>query len=299
MALYTYTLVTAAYNEEKNIEKTIRSVVSQSLLPREWLIVSDGSTDKTDAIVHSYREKYKFISFLRIPGEDKHSFASKVYALNTGIEKIDVELSDFIGILDADVSFGEHYFSDIIRRFNDSPKLGIAGGNIVESINGSLKKVIKSINSVAGAVQLYRRECFTQTGPFLPLEYGGEDAAKEIMARMKGWEVRTFPEIEVSHHGFVGGGKFYRNRYRRGIQYFLLGYHPLFHFARCIFRVRERPVFTGSLVEMIGYIYAKAKFSKSGLPADVVRFLRSEQMERLKEVLKPFGSKSVKDQVVY
>jgi len=49
-----YTLITPARNEEAHIEKTIRSVVSQTVLPEKWVIVSDGSTDRTDEIVHKY-----------------------------------------------------------------------------------------------------------------------------------------------------------------------------------------------------------------------------------------------------
>ena len=50
-----YVLMTAAYNEEATIEKAIESELSQTLLPQRWDIVSDGSVDRTDEIVHKYR----------------------------------------------------------------------------------------------------------------------------------------------------------------------------------------------------------------------------------------------------
>jgi hypothetical protein len=37
-----YVLVTPARNEERFIEKTIRSVIVQTVLPKKWIIVSDG-----------------------------------------------------------------------------------------------------------------------------------------------------------------------------------------------------------------------------------------------------------------
>ena len=43
-----YALVTAAYNEEKIIEQVIQSIANQSLLPQKWIIVSDGSSDRTN-----------------------------------------------------------------------------------------------------------------------------------------------------------------------------------------------------------------------------------------------------------
>ncbi|MCK4830926.1 glycosyltransferase family 2 protein, partial [bacterium] len=50
----TYVLITPARNEEDYIEKTIQSVISQTILPAKWVIVSDGSTDLTDEIVEKY-----------------------------------------------------------------------------------------------------------------------------------------------------------------------------------------------------------------------------------------------------
>ncbi len=299
MSTSTYILVTAAYNEEKNIEKTITSVVSQSILPYEWIIVSDGSTDTTDQIIKSFVKKYKFIKYLRIPGENKHSFASKVFALQAGIEKLARKKYDYIGILDADVSFMNNYFEEILKRFVANPRLGIAGGNIIEYLNGQYLKRIKSLNSVAGAVQLYRKSCFVETGPFLPLEYGGEDAVKEIIARMKGWEVRTIPDIEVIHHGFVGGKNSYRNRYRTGIQHNLIGYHPVFYFFRCLLRLKERPVVIGSIVELFGFLNASIKYKEKKLPGDVVAFLRAEQMKRLKGLIRFSKVTTIKDQITY
>ena len=59
-----YVLMTAAYNEEAFIEKTITSVLEQTLLPKKWVIVSDNSTDGTDAIIDRYAKQHAlFISY--------------------------------------------------------------------------------------------------------------------------------------------------------------------------------------------------------------------------------------------
>ena len=42
-----YVLITPARNEEAFIEKTIESMIRQTVLPMKWVIVDDGSTDKT------------------------------------------------------------------------------------------------------------------------------------------------------------------------------------------------------------------------------------------------------------
>src|ERR1700733_2460688 len=79
-----YVLLTAAYNEEANIRKTIESVLSQTVLPKRWVIVSDGSVDRTDEIVAKFAEKHSFIRFVRRSRPAGRSFGSKVIALRTG-----------------------------------------------------------------------------------------------------------------------------------------------------------------------------------------------------------------------
>ena len=59
-----YIIITSAYNEEQHIEQTIKSVIKQTILPAEWIIVNDGSTDKTESIIKDYANKYKFIRLL-------------------------------------------------------------------------------------------------------------------------------------------------------------------------------------------------------------------------------------------
>ena len=171
----------------------------------------------------------------------------------------------------------------MIELFLKNKQLGIVGGNIVEFVENKKFRRIKTFNSVAGGIHFYRRECFEQTGGFLPLKFGGEDAAIEIEARMNGWEVRTFPEFEVLHYGYVGGGagNRYKARFNRGIMFYQLGYHPLFHLTRCLYRIKEKPYITGSIIEFYAYIYAKFKFKKHMISNKVVKYLRKEQLNRM------------------
>ena len=50
MSLNSYVLITPARNEDSYIEKTIESVICQTLLPDKWVIVSDASTDRTGEV---------------------------------------------------------------------------------------------------------------------------------------------------------------------------------------------------------------------------------------------------------
>jgi biofilm PGA synthesis N-glycosyltransferase PgaC len=284
MSSDTFVLVSAAYNEEKNIKKTIESVIRQTALPSEWIIVSDGSSDGTDDIIKQYSSAIDFIRFFRVDRAAGHNFGSKVRAINLGISKITVHDYAYIGILDTDISFGPDYFSRMLNGFTHNPNLGIAGGNIIQDINGKLERRSKSLNSVAGAVQLFRRDCFADTDGFIPMEYGGEDAAIEITARMKGWKVKTFPDIEVTHYGFVGRGYGSRinARYRFGERCFSLGYHFIFELARALLHVFQKPFLVGSIAEIMGFMKAKEQIGSPRLGTEVVQYLRKEQLGRLR-----------------
>ena len=62
-----YILITPARNEAQFIEKTILSVVAQTIRPVRWIIVSDGSTDGTDEIVKRFLAENQWIELVRMP----------------------------------------------------------------------------------------------------------------------------------------------------------------------------------------------------------------------------------------
>lgn len=134
-----YVLVTAAYNEEAYIEKTIQSVIAQTVQPLQWAIVSDGSTDRTDEIVLSYAARHPFIRLVRVQEEHARNFAAQVHAINLGCKSLQSLQYRFIANLDSDVSFGPTYFQKLIDKFDRDSNLGLAGGYIFEESKGGFK----------------------------------------------------------------------------------------------------------------------------------------------------------------
>ena len=109
-----YVLATAAYNEEANIEKPTESVLAQIVLPQRWVIVSNGSLDRTYEIVQRYREKYAFIRSLQVTRLHGRGFRAEVMALQAGIKFLaDIPLK-FVGNVDIDISIGLSYFGSLI-----------------------------------------------------------------------------------------------------------------------------------------------------------------------------------------
>ena len=278
-----YVVITAARNEEKYIENTLRSVCSQTLKPTKWVIVSDSSTDRTDEIVREYARDNPFISLLCRSGDKKRNFGSQVYAINAGYDTIKDMEFDLIGNLDADVSFEPKYFETLAERISANPRIGIAGGWIQERQNNLFcDRKSNSLTSVPHAVQLFRRDCFVQIGGYTPLRYGGPDWLAEIMARMNGWEVMPFVDLKVAHHRPTNGAdNGFKGAWRDGFRAYSIGSHPVFEAVKTIRRIPKWSDVPYSILRFIGFIVAYIKHSKREPSPEVIRYLRKEQMSRL------------------
>ncbi len=281
-----YILITAAYNEAEHIEKTLQSVVNQTVRPMQWVIVSDGSTDDTDTIVRRYEDQYPFIKYVRRDSDDT-GFASQSRALMTGYRQVRHLDHGFIGTLDADITFEPDYYERLLARFEESKKLGLAGGMIQEIHEGKHIPLSCNPQSVPGAIQLYRKEAFDKAGGLLPLRRGGHDAVAETAVRMHGWQVRTFTDVKVLHLRPCGAsyGNSMRIRFNLGIREYAYGNHPLFELVKCLHRLRQKPFLLGSLSRWFGYCWAFLRREPRETPADVIRYLRREQLCRLHPAL--------------
>jgi poly-beta-1,6-N-acetyl-D-glucosamine synthase len=280
-----YVLVTAAYNEEAYIEELLRSVTSQTILPIKWIIVSDGSVDGTDLIVKRYVEQFKFIHLHRITEEHPRNFAAQVYAINAGLSLLKDHECDFVGNLDADVSFEPNYFSGLLEKFNQDNALGLSGGYIYESDGSAfLVRTGNTTRSVPHAVQLFRRECLEALGwGYSPFPYGGPDWYAEVFLRMKGWRVQSFPDLKVFHHrptGAVAG--LLKTAYREGLMDYSMGSHPLFEIFRVGKRLLRKPLIVGAFVRFFSFILATCRREKRFVPNEFIKFLRNEEMERIR-----------------
>lgn len=280
-----YVLVTAAYNEGTLIENTIRSIVCQSLLPKLWVIVSDGSTDDTDAVVARYASQHPFIHLHRLTEDHPRNFAAQATAINAGIAQLAGTDFDFFGNLDADITLEPSYFQQLLTKFEHDPQLGLAGGSVRErGADGIFRgRPDNSLTSVAHAVQLFRRSCFQAIGgAYVGLPYGGPDTYAEVTARMKGWRVASFPDLKVLHHrvtGSVGGAV--NGCFRQGRMDHSLGTLPLFECMKVLRRVDCKPFLVGAVARMAGFLFAYSRREKRPVPEEFIAYFRREQTERV------------------
>lgn len=278
-----YVLMTAAYNEEKFVEKTITSVLEQTVLPQKWVIVSDSSTDGTDAIIDQYAKRHSFIHFLRVSRPAGHSFSSKVLALRNAMTALQGVPYDFIGNLDADVSLGSTYFAELIARFEEFPHLGLLSGFIYEKSGGEFKsRPSNRVTSVPHAAQLMRRDCYEAIGGYAVLKYGGEDWHAQICAAMKGWESESIPQLPIFHHKPTGAGaNLLRHRFRLGKLDYSFGSHPAFEILKCLIRLSESPAVIGATLRIAGFASCYLCREERAIPQELITFLRRQQTDRM------------------
>jgi glycosyltransferase involved in cell wall biosynthesis len=285
-----YVLVTPARNEQDYIEGTIRSVVDQTHRPTRWIIVSDGSTDRTDEIVKRYTREYDWIELLRMPEHRDRTFAAKATCFNAGYERLKTREFDIIGNLDADITFPSDYCAFLLGKFAQMPALGVAGTPFVEDGPGgghSYNHRHSDLEHVSGACQMFRRECLDQVGGYPLIKGGGIDWVAVTTARMKGWQTRTFVEMACLHHRKMGTADrgSLMARFRHGQEDYCTGRHPLWQVFRSAFQMTKPPFVVGGVFLMLGYIWAMAKRTPRPVSAELIAFHRAEQMNRLRKLL--------------
>jgi glycosyltransferase involved in cell wall biosynthesis len=282
-----YVLITSARNEAKFIEGTIRSVVTQTILPERWVIVDDGSTDRTAEIVESYLERHPWIELMRRPNRLDRSFTGKAVAVNAALERLGALSFDVVGNLDADVSFEPDYMAFVMEKFSADPSLGVAGTPFVEEGYDSSKDSFEGENYVAGPCQLFRYNCFREIGGYVQSRLGGVDWIAVMQARMQGWKVRSYPEKRYRHHRRMGTaekGKL-SALFAYGQKDYYLGGSPIWQLFRVVYRVTKKPYVTGGLALLFGYSWAALKQMEKPVSVELVRFHRRDQMQKLKALL--------------
>jgi len=282
-----YVLVTPARNEQDNIQRTIESMIAQSHKPLRWVIVSDGSTDRTDDIIRGYLADHPWIHYLRMPEHRDRQFAAKVQCFNAGFRELESLEFDLIGNLDADLSFDSEYLRFIVSKFAGNPRLGVAGTPFVEE-GQHYDYRFTNIEHVSGACQIFRRACFAEIGGYQPIKSGGIDWVAVTTARMKGWETRTFTDKVCQHHRKMGTGNAgeWAIWTRQGRKDYSLGNHPLWEIFRALYQMTKRPYLIGGLFLLWGYLAAAAQRIERPISAELLQFIRGEQMRRLRKLVR-------------
>lgn len=275
-----YTIITPVRNEQKNIEKTIKSVIQQTIIPSEWIIVNDGSTDSTGEIINKYCNEYSWIiSVHRKNRGFRKSGQGVIEAFYDGYNKLKVQNWNYLVKLDGDLSFDSNYFENCFKQFDSDNKLGIGGGLIVLEGQDNKESSDPPFH-VRGATKIYKRECWNQIDGIVKMT--GWDTIDELMANMYGWNTYTFENLKLVHYRHTGGADgTWKNYVKNGIANYTSRYHPLFMLLKCVKRLSQKPVgivaaglFWGFLC---GYIYRKPRINDKRF----AQYVHRQQLNRL------------------
>lgn len=191
-------IIIPAHNEEACIGLNLNSLVNQTVLPKELIVVNDNSTDKTQDIIEAYAEKYSWISLINSKSSNEHLPGSKIIkAFYKGFKTLD-ENYDVICKFDADLIFPNNYLEQLAFHFNNNYKLGMVSGFCyIEKNSDWILENLTRKDHIRGALKAYRKECFLQIGKLKSSM--GWDTVDELLAKYYGWHLLTDESLHVKH----------------------------------------------------------------------------------------------------
>lgn len=186
------TLLIAAYNEEKGIAKKIENSLKLDYPKLKIIVVSDGSTDKTDEIVNSYSDRG--VELLRVEGR-----VGKTEARNVAVRMVPGEIIIFS---DATTVYQSDIVKKLVRNFADQ-SVGMVTGHLIykddentqmgtgqklywqyESLIKKSQTAMGTLTGSIGCVTAFRKALYTP----LPNNII-EDFTGPLMLVMKGYRV--------------------------------------------------------------------------------------------------------------
>lgn len=278
-----YVVVTPVRNEEQYLRRTIDSILAQTVRPKQWVIVNDGSTDRTSTIIDEAAAKYSWIRAVhRADRGYRKSGGGVIEAFYDGYDFVKDKQWDYIVKLDGDLSFEPSYFAACFDRFDNDSKLGIGGGMICGLVNGILEEEAKGdpVFHVRGATKIYSRACWNAIGGLI--KSPGWDTLDEVKANMLGWKTYTFRDLKLAHHRYTGRADgSWKNWVKNGRANYIVGYHPLFMLCKCARRMFAKPYGLASAALWYGFITGYFVRAQRIEEPSVIRYLQREQLRRL------------------
>jgi hypothetical protein len=279
-----YLLISPCRDEAAFMQRTLDSVLAQSVLPARWIIVDDGSTDDTPLILAQYASRHKWISIVTRRDRGRRAVGPGVMdAFYAAYETINPEDYEFLCKLDLDLSLPPHYFEILMARMSSDPRLGTCSGKAYIEENGRLVSERHGDETSLGMTKFYRVACFRDIGGFVrEVMWDGIDCH---VCRMKGWIACSWdePQLRFVHLRPMGSSQqsIYVGRMRHGYGQYFMGTGFLFILAVAVNRLNDKPYVLGSLAILWGWLSSALKNKPRYGDLTYRRFVRQYQWRAL------------------
>jgi len=276
-----YIIITPAKDEEKFISNTLDSVIRQTLLPMQWIIVNDGSIDNTTEIVEQYSENFPWIKLIdnKTKNSKREEGSKIVKAFLYGLDSIDYNEYEFIAKLDADLTIPQDYFEKISDEFVIDNIVGMCGGYITTISDNNVIESTKPGYHLRGAIKTYRKTCYDDIGGLIPVL--GWDGIDEMTAMYKGWKVKILNLEVIQHRPTAKNYNQIKLNFNRGLLHYKKGSSFLLIIIRMVVRLNKKPLIVGACFILIGYIYGLIVRSDKILDKELQKYINRFHFKRL------------------
>lgn len=281
-----YVLITPCRDEAVYARRCIESVLAQTVLPALWIVVDDGSSDETPAILADYASRIPWIKIIRREDRGKRAVGPGVVdAFYAGMKEINPDDFEFLCKFDLDLDLPEQYFEILIRRMNENPRLGTCSGKpyFEEGDPPHLVSEKCGDEMSVGMTKFYRVTCFREIGGFVrEVMWDGIDCHR---CRMLGWIACSWddPDLRFIHLRPMGSSQksILTGRKRHGFGQYFMGTSLLYMTASAVFRLAHPPYVIGGLAMWWGFVESvlqrKPRYDDPGFR----RFLQRYQLRCL------------------
>lgn len=277
-------IVIPAHNEEAYIGKTLQSLVEQTVLPKQLVIVNDHSTDATQSIVEHYASTYNWITLVNTSSSTLHLPGSKIiHAFNKGLATLDYNY-DVICKFDADLIFPNNYLKILATHFKNKPQLGMASGFCYIENNGEwILENLTNKDHIRGALKAYRKTCFEQIGQLKASM--GWDTVDELLAKHHGWDILTDASLQVKHLKPTGKSYNKASKYLQGEAMYKMRYGFLITLISAMKLAHRKGSFRLFKDYMSGYFKAKSNKVDFLVSEAEGKFIRAYRFKGMREKL--------------
>ena len=183
-----YLLISPCRDEAQYLRRTLDSVAAQSVPPTLWVVVDDGSTDETPAILEEYARRLPYLRVVRRTDRGRRQVGPGVIeAFYAGLDTVRLEDFDYLCKLDMDLDLPARYFELLMQRMESDPRIGTTSGKpwFVHPQSGELVPEVCGDEMSVGMTKFYRVACFKEIGGFVrQVMWDGIDCHR---GRMLGW----------------------------------------------------------------------------------------------------------------